>query len=33
MLIYTNVYTAQVLAGQNISPVVMRAEALRALGF
>lgn len=33
MLIYTNVYAAQVCMGQEISAQVMREEALRALGF
>lgn len=33
MLIYTNVYVAQVCAGHEISAAVMREEALRALGF
>jgi shikimate dehydrogenase len=32
MLIYTNVRAAQICVGQEISPVTMRAEALRALG-
>jgi len=32
MLIYTNVFAAQVCARENISAVSMRAEALRALG-
>jgi len=33
MLIYTNVRAAQICAGQEISPVTMREEALRALGY
>lgn len=33
MLIYTNVYAAQVCAGHEISAAVMRKEALQALGY
>lgn len=33
MLIYTNVYAAQICAGHQLSPSVMREEALRALGY
>ena len=32
MLIYTNVYAARVCAGREISPQIMRAEAMRAFG-
>jgi shikimate dehydrogenase len=33
MLIYTNVFAAQICAGQEISAAVMREEALHALGY
>ena len=33
MLIYTNVYAAQVCAGHEISAAIMRDEALKALGY
>jgi shikimate dehydrogenase len=33
MLIYTNVFAAQICAGRDISAAIMREEALRALGY